>query len=275
MGLGRPGEEMELEEMLEEAPKQVEQGELKIEEEAEEIEVAKEEAVEKVEAVRIKTFKIGSHEVVEELKEGEEVSYITCIRCELTVRLDEVSRLSEAKCIEGATEQVTEKAKEKTEMSRCGYCGKTAVGSYPAEYVDNNPVEVPLCNECLKKIEEAYLKMRPNIMGLSRKSRVRCRHPLENSRTVAWHHYTATWYVMDENGRWPCPACSIVFDRLLEAVKHFTEKHPDLPSKAGREYVRGLGEVSKTWQGYYCPVCGLLCDSEATLRDHYKSHGGG
>jgi hypothetical protein len=127
----------------------------------------------------------------------------------------------------------------------------------------------------LRKIEEAYLKMRPNIMGLSRKSRVRCRHPLENSRTVAWHHYTATWYMMDENGRWPCPACGMVFDRLLKTVKHFTEKHPDLPSKAGREYVRGLGEVSRTWQGYYCPVCGLLCDSEATLKDHYKSHGGG
>jgi uncharacterized C2H2 Zn-finger protein len=262
---------MELEEMLEEAPKPVEPKELKIEEEVEEMEAAKEEAVEK--AVKIKTFRIGSHEVVEELREGEEVSYITCVRCGLTVRLEEVSRFSEAKCIGGA--QVAEQAREKAEMSRCGYCGKAAVGSYPAEYVDNNPIEVPLCQQCMGKIEEAYLKMRPNIMGLSRKSRVRCRHPLENTRTVAWHHYTATWYVMDENGRWPCPACGMVFDRLLEAVKHFTEKHPELPSKAGREYVRGLGEVSRTWQGYYCPVCGLLCDSEATLKDHYKGHGGG
>jgi uncharacterized C2H2 Zn-finger protein len=255
LGLGRP-EEMEL----------------KIEEEAEETEAAKE-AIEKAEAVKIETFRIGDHEVVEELKDGEEVSYITCVRCGLTVRLDEVGRLSETKCMGGATEQ-TEKAREKAEMSRCGYCGKTAVGSYPAEYVDNNPVEVPLCDECLRKIEEAYLKMRPNIMGLSRKSRVRCRHPLENSRTVAWHHYTATWYVMDENGRWPCPACGTVFDRLLEAVKHFIEKHPELPIR-DREYVVGVGEVFKTWQGLYCPLCGLLCELEKDLREHYKNHGGG
>jgi uncharacterized C2H2 Zn-finger protein len=259
---------MELEEMLEEMSRP---RELKLEEEEKEVEEV-ERPVTAAET-RVRAFSIGEHEVAEEMREGEDVSYLRCLRCGLVVRLDEVSKLSEAKCIGGA--QVAEQAREKAEMSRCGYCGKTAVGSYPAEYVDNNPIEVPLCSECLRKIEEAYLKMRPNIMGLSKKSRVRCRHPLENSRTVAWHHYTATWYMMDENGRWPCPACGMVFDRLLKTVKHFTEKHPDLPSKAGREYVRGLGEVSRTWQGYYCPVCGLLCDSEATLKDHYKSHGGG
>jgi len=272
LGLGRPEEEMRLEEMLEEAPKLKE---LKIEEETEEVETIRE-AVEKVEAVRIKTFKIGDHETLEELKEGEDVSYLRCLRCGLVVRLDEVSRLSEAKCIGGATEQVTEQTREKTKISRCGYCGRSpVVGIYPTEYVEGSPIEVPLCEECVKKVEEFYLKARPNVSGLTRKARVRCKHPLEDSKAVAWHHFTSTWYVRSENGKWPCPSCGTVFDRLLETIKHFTEKHPDLPSKAGREYVKGLGEVSRTWQGYYCPVCGLLCDSEATLKDHYKSHGGG
>ena len=277
LGLGRPEELLELEEMLEEAePSKPEARELKLEEGMEEAEVileGVEKPVKTVEATKAKNFRIGGHEVVEEVVEGEDLSYLRCLRCGLTVRLDEVGKLSEAGCTGGVAEPVTGPAK--TEMKTCGYCGKAAVGSYPAEYVDNTPIEVPLCVECMKKLEETYLKTRPNIMGLSKKARVRCRHPMEDTRTVAWHHYTATWYIMDEDGRWPCPACGAVFDRILEAVKHFTEEHPELPSKAGREYVRGLGEVSRTWQGYYCPVCGLLCESEAALREHYRAHGGG
>ena len=257
--------------MLEEAPKPVE---LKIEEEAEEIEAAKEEAVERVEAVKIKTFRIGNHEVVEELREGEEVSYITCVRCGLTVRLDEVGKLSETKCIEGATEQ-TEKAREKAEISRCGYCGRSpVVGIYPTEYVEGSPIEVPLCEECARKVEEFYLKARPNVSGLTRKARVRCKHPLEDSRAVAWHHFTSTWYVRGEDG-WPCPSCHVNFNRLLDVIKHFIERHQELLMVAGREYIKGLGEVSRTWQGLYCPLCGLLCKSEEDLKNHYRSHGVG
>ena len=50
------------------------------------------------EPIHPKTMKIGGHEVVEELREGEDVSYLRCLRCGLTVRLDEVSKLAEAGC---------------------------------------------------------------------------------------------------------------------------------------------------------------------------------
>jgi len=270
LGLGIPGEEMELEEMLEEAHKPSRPGGLKIEEAGE-----LGGATEKQEKIQAQTFKIGGHEVVEELREGEDVSYLKCVKCGLTVRLDEAGKLSEARCVtaEAVIERVPEPA-VKPEVNTCGYCGKTAVGSYPVECVGNNLIDIPLCKDCMKKLEETYMNARPNIMGLSRKSRVRCRHPLENSRAIAWQHYTATWYVASEDGGWPCPACGTVFERLLDAVKHFSEKHPELPSRSGREYVAGIGEVSKTWQGYYCPVCGLLCNDEKTLRGHYKTHGG-
>ena len=264
MGLGRP------EEVLEEAPKPKE---LKIEEETEEVETIRE-AVEKVEAVRIKTFKIGDHETIEELREGEDVSYLRCLKCGLTVRLDEVSKLSEVKCIGELTVKPTEAEKGRSEVRTCGYCGREAVGVYPVEYVDNTPVEIPLCEECIGRVEEFYLKARPNIMGLSKKSRIRCRHPLEGQRMVAWHHATSTWYVKGED-EWPCPLCRASFDRLLDVVKHFVERHHEPLTKTGREYIHGVGDVSKTWQGYYCPICGLLCFSQEVLKDHYKSHGGG
>jgi len=267
LGLGRPEETMELEEMLEEAYKPSRPGGLKIEE-AEELE---REATEKQEKIQAQTFKVGGHEVVEELREGEDVSYLKCVKCGLTVRLDEAGKLSEARCVTAVIERIPE-----PKIKTCGYCGGAAIGLYPVEYVDNNnPIEMPVCSQCASKIEETYLKVRPNTAGLTGKTRVRCRHPLEASRKVAWHHYTATWYVEDENSRWPCPACGAVFDRILEAVKHFSEKHPELPSRSGREYVAGLGEVSKTWQGYYCPVCGLLNETEDSLKKHYRTHGGG
>ena len=260
--LGRPEETMELEEMLEEVPKP-EAEELKLENSLEE------EAIEgeTTRAVQVRTMKIGGHEVVEEVVEGEEVSYLKCVRCGMAVRLTDVSKLSETRCVASA-ETVSE-------PKTCGYCGGAAIGLYPVEYVDSSPMDMPVCSQCASKIEETYLKVRPNTAGLTGKTRVRCRHPLEASRKVAWHHYTATWYVEDENSRWPCPACGAVFDRILEAVKHFSEKHPELPSKAGREYLASVGEVFRTWQGYYCPVCGLLNETEDSLKKHYRTHGGG
>ena len=63
------------------------------------------------------------------------------------------------------------------------------------------------------------------------------------------------------------------FDRLADAIKHFAEKHPEKPG-FGREFVKDVEEVPKTWQGYYCLRCGLLCRSEEELREHSKAHGG-
>jgi len=270
LGLGRPGEEMELEEMLEEMPRP---RELKLEEEERGVEEVEKPVM--VAETKVRAFSIGEHEVAEELREGEDVSYLRCLKCGLIVRLDEVGKLSETKCIRAA-EQEAEQTREKAEISRCGYCGRSpVVGIYPTEYVEGSPIEVPLCEECARKVEEFYLKARPNVSGLTRKARVRCKHPLEDSRAVAWHHFTSTWYVRGEDGTWPCPSCHANFDRLLDVIKHFIERHQELLMVAGREYIKGLGEVSRTWQGLYCPLCGLLCKSEEDLKNHYRSHGVG
>ena len=53
------------------------------------------------EPIHPKTMKIGGHEVVEELREGEDVSYLRCLKCGLTVRLDEVASLTDTPCMEG------------------------------------------------------------------------------------------------------------------------------------------------------------------------------
>jgi hypothetical protein len=154
----------------------------------------------------------------------------------------------------------------------CEYCGKEAIAKYPVEYVGGSPLYLALCSDCAKKIEEMYVVARPNIADRAGRARIRCRHPLEDVRRVAWHSYTKTWFVADEDGRWPCPACGIARSNLLlDIIKHFVEKHPDLAVRSGREYVSGVGDVWRTWQGYYCP-CGLLCDSVKTLREHYESH---
>jgi len=269
LGLGRPGEEMELEEILEEAPRLEE---LKIEEEVEEGgEDTEKRAVEHVQVE--KTFKIGNHEVEEQLIEGEELSYLKCVKCGFSIRLDEAAKLSEVECV--SREVIEGAPTSKAEPRTCGYCGREAVGIYPVEYVDNTPVEIPLCEQCIGKVEEFYLKARPNIMGASRKARIVCRHPLEGLRAVAWNNHLSTWFVRDESGKWPCPRCGALFSRLLDVTKHFIEKHPELPTIRDREYVVGVGEAFRTWQGLYCPLCGLLCESEEDLKNHYRGHGGG
>jgi len=71
-----------------------------------------------------------------------------------------------------------------------------------------------------------YVVARPNVADRSGKRLIRRRHPMEGVRRLAWYHYTTTWFMRDEEGRWPCPACGATFNRLLEAIKHFVEKHP-------------------------------------------------
>jgi len=93
---------------------------------------------------------------------------------------------------------------------------------------------------------------------------------MEGVRKVAWNSYTKTWFTLNEEGKWQCPACRERSHRLLDIIRHFVEKHPDLVA-SGREYVAGIGEVWKTWQGYYCPACGLLCNLKE-LKEHYESH---
>ena len=268
------GEPPELEEMLE---SEMEAEETRPEEpkpeglrlEAEELEEA-EKPIAAAEAVQPKTFKVGGHEVVEELREGEDVSYLRCLRCGLTVRLDEVSKLVDTPCMEEQRQEAGAEQR-RAETNICEYCGAPSIGSYPIEYVSGSPVYLSLCADCARKIEELYASARPNIADRTGKRLIRCRHPFEGVRKVAWNSYTKTWFMADEDGRWPCPACGAVYDRLLDAVKHFVERHPDLASRSGREYVAGVGDVWRTWQGYYCPACGLLLADAKALREHYES----
>jgi hypothetical protein len=256
--------------MLEEAEREAKPEGLRLE--AEELEEA-EKPIAAAEIAQPKTFKVGAHEVVEELREGEDVSYLRCLRCGLTVRLDEVARLTETGCAgEPTLEKAGAEPSQLAEARTCEYCGKPSVSAYPIEYVGGSPLYLPLCADCARKIEEMYIVARPNIADRTGKKLIRCRHPMEGGvRKVAWNSHAKTWFVADEDGRWPCPACGAAYDRLLDAVKHFVEKHPDLAARSGREYVSGVGDVWRTWQGYYCP-CGLLCDSVKTLREHYESH---
>jgi hypothetical protein len=228
------------------------------------------------EPIHPKTMKIGGHEVVEELREGEDVSYLRCLKCGLTVRLDEVASLTDTPCTEERRQDEAEQKREETgkaEARACEYCGKPAdAGMYPIEYVSGSPVYLSLCADCAKKIEELYANARPNIVDRTGKRLLRCRHPMEGVRKVAWNSCTKTWFTLNEEGEWQCPACGIAHGRLLDIIKHFVEKHPYLASKSGREHVTGVGETWKTWQGYYCPACGLLCNDSKTLQEHYKLH---
>jgi hypothetical protein len=265
------GEPPELEEMLESEMEAEETRSEGLRLEAEELEEA-EKPIAAAEAVQPKTFKVGGHEVVEELREGEDVSYLRCLRCGLTVRLDEVARLTETRCAgEPTLEKAGAEPSQLAEARTCEYCGKPSVSAYPIEYVGGSPLYLSLCADCAKKIEEMYVIARPNIVDRTGRL-LRCRHPMEGVRKVAWNSYTKTWFTLNEEGKWQCPACGIARSNLLlDIIKHFVEKHPDL-ARSGREYVASVGEVWKTWQGYYCPACGLLCDSVKTLREHYESH---
>ena len=95
----------------------------------------------------------------------------------------------------------------------------------------------------------------------------------EKRPKIAWVNELTTWFIESEDGRWKCPACGKVFDRLADVIKHFTEEHPDKPGFE-KEYVPEVGEVTRTWQGYFCE-CGLFETDLKALKIHYKTvHGG-
>jgi len=248
------------------------------EEEAEEAEEAKPSEQPKIVEEKPKTYRIGDHVVQEVVVEGQPVTWIRCLLCGAEVPLTEVSKLKEKPCKvpgkEGEAEEVKEE-KRPEPAGVCEYCGGEAVGRYPVA-----GMEIALCEKCLDKYEEFYLKARPSITRrdplTNKVATIRVKHSLElleKPPKIAWVNELTTWFI-EENGKWPCPACGEKFDRLAEAIKHFAEKHPE---KAGweREFVNGLGEVPKTWQGFTCPKCGLFEGDAKLLKLHYKKvHGG-
>jgi len=248
-----------------------------IEEEAEKIEEV--EKVEEEAKPSRKTYVIGEHEVEEVVVEGEEVARLRCVRCGLEVSLTEADKLISTPC--GAPAERPKEAEERTEEKRvevCEYCGeRPAVGRYPTA-----GVEVPLCVECLKRYEEFYLRSRPSFSRrdpmTGRITSIRGKHFLEllepeKRPKIAWVNELTTWFIESKDGRWKCPACGKVFDRLADVIKHFTEEHPDKPGFE-KEYVPEIGEVTRTWQGYFCE-CGLFETDLKALKIHYKTvHGG-
>ena len=278
--LGRSGSEAE-------EVKEAEAEEVKVEEAPRELEIEEEEVeeageVEKVgEAVETpkKTYAIGDHEVEEVVVEGEEVARLRCVKCGLEVSLTEADKLLSTPC--GVPAERPKEAEEGGEEKRaevCEYCGeRQAIGRYPTA-----GVEVPLCVECLKRYEEFYLRSRPSFSRrdpmTGRITSIRGKHFLEllepeKRPKIAWVNELTTWFIESEDGRWKCPACGKVFDRLADVIKHFTEEHPDKPGFE-KEYVPEVGEVTRTWQGYFCE-CGLFETDLKALKIHYKTvHGG-
>jgi len=249
------------------------------EEEAEEAEEAEAKPAEPVKVVEEKprTYRIGDHVVQEVVVEGQPVTWIKCLLCGAEVPLTEVAKLKERPCKVPTKEAEDGEVREEKRVEPvgvCEYCGGEAAGRYPVA-----GMEIALCSKCLDKYEEFYLKARPSLSrrdpATNKVVTVRGRHPLElmeKPPRIAWVNELSTWFI-EEGGKWPCPACGEKFDRLADAIRHFAEKHPE---KGGfsREFVNGYGDVPKTWQGFYCLRCGLLCRSEEELREHYKTHGG-
>ncbi len=262
-------EEPEVEELEEEAE---ERRPLRLEEEeVEEVEEAKPPEPVKVVEERPRTYRIGDHVVQEVVVEGQPVTWVKCLLCGAEAPLTELNKLKEKPCKVPRKEGETEEAKEKPEPAGvCEYCGGEAIGRYPVA-----GMEIRLCEKCLDKYEEFYLKARPSItrrdLLTNQVATIRVKHSLElleKPPKIAWVNELTTWFI-EEDGKWPCPACGEEFDRLANAIKHFTEKHPE---KAGweREFVNELGDVPKTWQGYACPECGLFEGDLNLLKLHYK-----
>lgn len=274
----RPEPEAEEGEVEEEAEEEVEEAPpLRLEEEeAEKAEEVKPPEPAKVVEERPRTYRIGDHVVQEVVVEGQPVTWVKCLLCGAEAPLTELNKLKEKPCKVSRKEGEVEEAEEEPKPAGvCEYCGGEAIGRYPVA-----GMEIRLCEKCLDKYEEFYLKARPSITRrdplTNQVATIRVKHSLElleKAPRIAWVNELTTWFIEDD-GKWPCPACGEKFDRLADAIKHFTEKHPE---KAGweREYVNGLGEVPKTWQGFTCPKCGLFEGDVNLLKLHYKKvHGG-
>ncbi len=147
------------------------------------------------------------------------------------------------------------------------FCGARAIGKYPLEDV-GGPTDVWLCNKCLERYEEFYLYCRPLLRSLTRK--VVTGQCDVGGRRYAWVGWLMTWFIED-GGIWPCPACTEKFYRLADVIRHFQKTHL---GKVGWEkvYVKDVGEVTATWQGFFCPICGLFLQSEEDLRRHNSTH---
>jgi len=255
-------EDVESEEPLSEAPEQgVEELGLE-EEESEENEVKLEATIEAPEEGGRKTFPLGEHEVVEEVTD-EPVSALRCIKCGASVKLTEALRLKQMEC-KGKPIEKVEETKSEVEgfCSRCG----TRTQVLPS-YVG------PLCRNCADLLERYSLTSRPVVV---RRGWLGGRHPADVDKStptqvkVAWVGELKTFFV-NKDGSWLCPYCGAGFGTLAEATAHTAERHP-MMLKWEWTLVRGVGEVVATGQGYFCPVCGLLCPSEEELRRHYQSH---
>jgi len=255
-------EDVGSEESLSEAPEQGVEG-LGLEEEEERFEEeetkVQKEQVETPEGERHRTFPLGEHEVEEVVVPGEAISMLRCTRCGASAKLTEALKLKQAECKPKVDEVPAESKRVEGFCARCG--APAALPSYAG----------PLCKGCADVLERYSLSSRPVVI---RRGWLGGRHPADLDATaqvkVAWVGELKTFFECRE-GSWLCPYCGAGFGTLAEATAHTAERHP-MMLKWEWTLVRGVGEVVATGQGYFCPVCGLLCPSEEELRRHYQSH---
>ncbi|MEM0452853.1 MAG: hypothetical protein QW382_07070 [Nitrososphaerota archaeon] len=232
------------------------------------VEEAEEEKLEASSTREVSIYKIGEHEVEE--VEGEGVyTTLRCVKCGLTLPLNEVDKLASNPCMREPIDAGSREASREV----CEFCGREAIGRYYTGGASpNQMISIPMCSDCLSKHEQLYMKNRPAMVYGRRL--VRGRYPAIEEEKTAWVNEISTWFI-SRNGSWTCPRCREEFKRLGDAVKHFIETHPELTSTKEKIYVHGIGEVYKTWQGLFCNICGLMLPSKDALREHYRIHHGG
>ncbi len=229
-GPSAPELRLEEEEPVEESPQP-----LRLEESAE-VEVAAEAVA--PEPARPGVIRLFGHEL-EELAGAGEVSVLRCIRCGAEAPLTEAAALRERPCNPSAG----------AGGGFCRVCGKTGI-------------ESGYCDECAKGVEEYALVARP-LVDYERRP-VKVLPPEEKADGWAWvgTHRTFFPYLAREGGRaWPCPACGIEYRRLVDAMEHFANAHPERTGGFERVFdVKTRMDYWRSWQGYVCPACGRLVD---------------
>lgn len=235
-------------------------------------ELVEEEEAQPVEARTISplTFKVGEHVVEEVLIEGEDVSHLRCMRCGLTVPLTEAAKFRESPC-----KQDSKRNEERRGV--CELCGREdRVAGYPVwDSTSREFKDKLLCLQCQRRYEDFYITTRPSVSA-NRKRSVKARHPLEGERDVdvAWFGELATFFAK-RGGLWECPACDARFSRFGDASRHFLQRHLEKASRGFETaWDPSVGDYVTTWQGSFCPVCGLLLPSVEELRKHHSAEHG-
>jgi hypothetical protein len=211
--------------------------ELRLEEEAEVKEMAKEEnegeGVSEAPSSSTGGWELFGHLLVEDLQAPGRVSVMRCVRCGTSAPLTGLKALKEIPC----TPKEVVRAEKPTK--KCENCGREATAS--------------LCDSCATIFEQYAMTARP--APLRGRGGVR---PLSVPGVDGWAWVAplTTFFPfrrLEGGGReWWCPACKKTTRRLIDAVDHFRESHPTLASRGWyEEFDAPTRRVRiRTWQGW-------------------------